>query len=208
MNFKLEPLPYEQNALKPHISEATVDVHYNKHHAGYLKKLADEIAGGAEEAMPLDAIVRNAEHGSSMFRNAAQVWNHTFYWNSLSPDGGGTPDREMASALDRDFGGVDDFKSAFADAALAEFGSGWAWLVADNSGRLSVVTTTDADNPMRDGHLPLLTLDVWEHAYYLDYKNERARYIDACIEHLLNWRFASENLALVAASDGKSDAAA
>lgn len=198
MRFELDKLPYEPGDLAPHISGETVEVHYHKHHAGYLKKLADEIRDKPLGDLPLDELVRSAPTGSNIFRNAAQVWNHTFYWNSLAPNGGGTPDGKISDLLKRDFGSVDDFKRALAEAALAEFGSGWAWLIADQSGRLTVVSTSDADNPMRNGNQPLLALDVWEHAYYLDYKNERGKYVKACLDHLLNWRFAETNLEVAA----------
>ena len=195
MRFELDKLPYEPDALEPHISGTTVDVHYHKHHAGYLKKLADEIQGKPQAAdLSLEELVGTARHDSGVFRNAAQVWNHSFYWNSLAPDGGGRPEGAVHDLIKRDFGSVERFKRAFAEVAEAEFGSGWAWLVADESGRLRVLSTTDADNPMREGYRPLLTLDVWEHAYYLDYRNERARYIEACLESLLNWRFVQDNL--------------
>lgn len=211
MSFQLERLPYDIEALEPHISAATIDVHYHKHHAGYLEKLTDEIRGKPHAAdLSLDKLIRVTPHDSSVFRNAAQVWNHTFYWNSLAPDGGGRPDGAIHDLLARDFGSVDRFKGAFAEVAASEFGSGWAWLVVDQSGRLKVLSTTDADNPMRDGYQPLLTLDVWEHAYYLDYRNERARYIEACLDHLLNWQFAQANFetaAIRADGNSASDAA-
>jgi Fe-Mn family superoxide dismutase len=202
MQFKLDKLPYEPDELEPYISADTVDVHYRKHHAGYLEKLAHEIEGKQEADLPLDEVVRTAEAEGSVFRNAAQVWNHTFYWSSLAPDGGGSPDGVVADLLKRDFGSVDAFKRQLAEAAKGEFGSGWAWLAADTSGRLEVLSTTDADNPMRDGFVPILTLDVWEHAYYLDYKNEREKYVEACLDHLLNWQFAEVNIGIAAAAAG------
>jgi Fe-Mn family superoxide dismutase len=197
MEFRLDPLPYEPHALEPHISGQTVDVHYHKHHYGYLRKLESEISGTLAGDLPLNEIVTTAPAGGSVFRNAAQVWNHTFYWNSLAPDGGGRPGGALGDSLKRDFGGIDDFKHRLAEVAMGEFGSGWAWLVADRSGRLSVLSTSDADNPMRSGrrHRPILGLDVWEHAYYLDYRNERDQYVEACLDNLLNWRFAASNFA-------------
>jgi Fe-Mn family superoxide dismutase len=199
MRFELDNLPYEPDALEPHISATTVDLHYHKHHGGYMKKLADEIQGKPLAAdLSLEQLVRTAPDDSSVFRNAAQVWNHTFYWNSLAPEGGGRPDGTIHDLIVRDFGSVERFKRAYAEVAAAEFGSGWAWLVADQAGRLNVLSTSDADNPMRDDQQPLLTLDVWEHAYYLDYRNDRARYIEACLENLLNWQFAQANLELTA----------
>lgn len=207
MKFELDKLPYDPNALEPHISGTTIDVHYHKHHAGYLKKLADEIQGKAlADNLSLEELVMTTPHDSGVFRNAAQVWNHTFYWNSLAPQGGGSPDGVIHDLIKRDFGSSEHFKRAFADVAAAEFGSGWAWLVVDQAGRLSVLSTTDADNPMRDGYQPLLTLDVWEHAYYLDYRNERAGYIEACLEHLLNWKFAQANFESVSVRAADDDA--
>ena len=201
MKFELDPLPYALDELEPHISGDTVDTHYNKHHRGYLKKLAEQIEGKALGDLPLDEILRHDRIDTEIFRNAAQVWNHTFYWNSLAPDGGGKPDGTIAGLLERDFGGVDEFKQAFAEAALSEFGSGWAWLVSDWSGRLRVTSTSDADNPMLKDYTPLLVLDVWEHAYYLDYRNERAKYVQACLDHLLNWQFAESNIVITAAEN-------
>jgi superoxide dismutase, Fe-Mn family len=206
MRFELDALPYAPGDLAPHISAETVDIHYHKHHAGYLSKLADEIQGKPLGDLPLEEIVKAAPADSGVFRNAAQVWNHTFYWNSLAPDGGGSPDGAIAELVKRDFGSVDDLKHALAEAALGQFGSGWAWLVGDSSGRLKVQSTSDADNPMRDGLRPLLALDVWEHAYYLDYQNERNRYVEACLDHLLNWRFAESNVDIVAAEPAVASA--
>jgi Fe-Mn family superoxide dismutase len=201
MKFELDPLPYRENELAPHIGAETVDLHYHKHHAGYLRKLADEIRGRPIADRPLDEIVKAEKPESSIFRNAAQVWNHTFYWNSLAPKGGGRPSGKLADQLKRDFGDIDNFKQRYAEAAKGEFGSGWAWLVADQAGRLSVLSTTDANNPMREDYRPLLALDVWEHAYYLDYKNERGRYVEACLDHLLNWQFAESNYEMAAIAD-------
>jgi Fe-Mn family superoxide dismutase len=201
MNFKLDKLPYELDALEPHIGRETIELHYHKHHAGYLRTLADAIEGKPFGELPLDEIVRSAPSGGSIFRNAAQVWNHSFYWNSLAPDAGGMPSGAIADLLERDFGTIKRFKSEFSDRALAEFGSGWAWLVANEAGRLRVISTSDADNPMRQGLKPLLALDVWEHAYYLDYKNERGEYVQACLDHLLNWQFAESNFELASAEE-------
>jgi len=199
MDFLLPELPYAPDDLEPHISGRTVDVHYHKHHAGYMAKLADAIRGKPLERLLLEDIVRTAPENGDVFRNAAQVWNHTFYWNSLAPDGGGKPSGAVADLLRRDFGSIEDFKQNLATVAKGEFGSGWAWLVADRAGRLRVLSTSDADNPMRDGHQPILAIDVWEHAYYLDYQNERGRYVEACLDHLLNWRFAESNIETAAA---------
>ena len=191
MQFKLQQLDYSYDALEPHIGASTVEVHHSKHHQGYLDKLEEAIGdkGLAEET--LEDIVRKTE--GSTFNNAAQVWNHNFYWKCMTPDGGGEPNGEVAEALKRDFGSVDNFKQEFAEAAKNEFGSGWAWLVREN-GKLKVSSTTDAENPLTEPQTPILTIDVWEHAYYLDYQNERARYVQAFIDHLINWKFVAGNL--------------
>lgn len=191
MKFELGKLPYKIEDLAPYISASTVDVHYNKHHAGYLDKLEAAIRGKPLADLPLEDIVRSTS--DAVFRNAAQVWNHTFYWSSLDPEGGDTPGAALQDQLERDFGGIDKFKQAFGEIAAGEFGSGWAWLVVGSDGRLEVLSTNDADNPLRSDKRPLLTVDVWEHAYYLDYKNERGKYVEACLDHLLNWRFADAN---------------
>jgi Fe-Mn family superoxide dismutase len=193
MKFEVPDLPFAKDALEPHIGAETVELHYEKHHKGYMKKLEKAIAGKPEAERSLEELIRNAS--GDVFDNAAQVWNHTFYWQSLSPDGGGDPAGELANAIEAAFGSLDAFRDEFTDAATGEFGSGWAWLVLDGSGRLCVRSSSDAENPIQHGHRPLLTLDVWEHAYYLDYKNERARYVEAFLEYLVNWEFAAENLA-------------
>ena len=208
MKFELDKLPYETKDLEPYIGRETVETHYHKHHAGYMKKLANEIEGRSPYCdLPLTEIVYSAQDGTTLFRNAAQVWNHTFYWNSLAPDGGGEPSRAICELLERDFGSTAQFRSEFSRVAMAEFGSGWAWLVADIPGRLHVISTSDADNPMRQDLTPILALDVWEHAYYLDYRNERDKYVDACVNRLLNWRFAESNYD-VATADSPARAAA
>lgn len=191
MQFKLQPLDYSYDALAPHIGASTVEIHYSKHHKGYLEKLEKAIGGKKLAEESLEDIVRKTE--GSTFNNAAQVWNHDFYWKCMTPDGGGEPKGELAKALQRDFGGVDDFRQELAEAAKGQFGSGWAWLVRDG-GKLRVLSTTDAENPLTENQTPLLTIDVWEHAYYLDYQNERARYVQAFIDHLINWDFAARNL--------------
>jgi Fe-Mn family superoxide dismutase len=192
MKFELQALPYEMNALEPHISGQTVNFHYNRHHRGYLDKLEKTLAGTAAAESTLEEIILNSN--DDVFNNAAQVWNHTFYWNSMSPEGGGDPSREFAELLKRDVGGIDEFRRNFAELASSQFGSGWAWLVVDSDGRLNLVKTPNAQSPLSDGVYPLLTLDVWEHAYYLDYQNERGAYIEAYLDHLINWRFAETNL--------------
>lgn len=192
MKFELPRLPYAFDALEPHIGARTLELHYTKHHKGYLRKLEKAIADTALAQESLEDIIRGSD--GDVFNNAAQVWNHTFYWRSMSPDGGGDPRGRLLAAIVRDFAGVDGLKAQFAEAASGEFGSGWAWLVATPEGTLRVLSTTDAENPLRDPETqPLLTLDVWEHAYYLDYQNERAKYIEAYLDHLINWRFAEDN---------------
>ena len=191
MAIELPPLPYAQDALAPHISEQTMGFHYGKHHAAYVANLNGLIEGSEFADASLDEIVTGAGPGG-LFNNAAQIWNHTFYWNSMSPDGGGDPSGELADAVNAAFGSVDGFKEQFKADAVGNFGSGWTWLVREASG-LAIVKTDDADTPFAHGGTPLLTIDVWEHAYYLDYQNARPAYVDAFIEHLLNWEFAAAN---------------
>lgn len=188
----LRPLPYDYGALRPHIGAATVETHYEKHHRGYLDKLNKAIGGGSLDGKSLEEIVLASD--GEVFNNAAQVWNHDFYWRSLSPEGGGEPPPPVAAELDKHFGGVEGFKRELASAAANHFGSGWAWLVKRGDGKLAVVATHDADNPLKRGETALLAVDVWEHAYYLDYRNQRAKYIDAVLKHLLNWDLAARLL--------------
>jgi len=191
----LPPLPYPQNALEPVISARTLEFHYGKHHQGYLTNLNKMIAGTPMMDSPLESIVVDSAKDpekSGIFNNAAQVWNHTFYWNSLKPGGTAMP-AELKSVLDRDFGNVENLKKELSQAAVSQFGSGWAWVVKDGSA-LKVVKTANAQCPLTSGQKPLLTIDVWEHAYYLDYQNRRADYVAAVIDKLLNWDFALENL--------------
>ena len=196
----LEPLPYADNALEPVISAKTLSFHYGKHHAGYLATLNKLIAGTPYEGQPLEAIVRKAaaEQAVPIFNNVAQVWNHTFYWNSLAPVGtGGAPEGVFGDAVSRDFGSFANLKAALADAAVKRFGSGWAWLVA-KGGKLSVVSTPNAETPLTQaGVTPLLTVDVWEHAYYLDWQNRRADYVAAILDKLANWKFAALNFSRI-----------
>ena len=192
MSFELPPLPFAKDALAPHMSAETLEYHHGKHHAGYVSKLNAAIAGTPNEGKSLEEIIRSSEGG--LFNNAAQTWNHTFFWNSIKPGGGGAPTGDLADALARDFGSVDAFKDAFAKAAAGRFGSGWAWLVL-RDGKLQVVDTANADTPIRTGATPLLTIDVWEHAYYIDYRNARPSFIQAFLDHLVNWDFAAKNLA-------------
>jgi Fe-Mn family superoxide dismutase len=191
MAFQLPELPYSRDALAPRISSETIDFHYGKHHQAYVDNLNKLTAGTDWETMSLEDIVRTAEGG--ILNNAAQVWNHSFYWQCLALDGGGTPAGTLASGIDAAFGGFDAFKDGFTQAAATHFGSGWAWLVRETSGALSIVTTANAGNPLRDGATPLLTCDVWEHAYYIDYRNARASYIEA-FWNLVNWDFVAANL--------------
>jgi Fe-Mn family superoxide dismutase len=195
--FTLPPLPYADNALAPVISAQTIGFHYGKHHKTYVDNLNKLLPGSGFEGMSLEEIV-SATAGKAdktgFFNNAAQVWNHTFYWSCLKPKGGGAPKGDLAAKLDAAFGGFDNFKKEFLNAALTQFGSGWAWLVAEG-GALKVVKTGNAEVPFTKGQKPLLTIDVWEHAYYLDYQNRRADYVNALIGELLNWDFAAENLA-------------
>ena len=192
MSFELPPLPFAKDALAPHMSAETLEYHHGKHHAGYVSKLNAAIAGTPNEGKSLEEIIRSSEGG--LFNNAAQTWNHTFFWNSIKPGGGGAPTGDLADALARDFGSVDAFKDAFAKAAAGRFGSGWAWLVL-RDGKLQVVDTANADTPIRTGATPLLTIDVWEHAYYIDYRNARPSFIQAFLDNLVNWDFAAKNLA-------------
>lgn len=186
MSIELPPLPYAENALEPYISTRTVQFHYGKHHQGYVNKLNAAMKDQGIEA-GLEEIMRTGS--GSVFNNAAQIWNHTFYWSSLSPDAKSSPEGALRTAIDAAFGSVDGFKKEFSAAAAGQFGSGWAWLVKTDNG-LEVLATKDAENPLSDGKVPLLTIDVWEHAYYLDHQNDRAAYIDGVLNNLLNWNFA------------------
>lgn len=190
--IELPGLPYELDALQPHISKETLSFHYGKHHATYVKNLNGLIDGTANAEKSLEDIVKSAQPGG-LFNNAAQVWNHTFYWNSLSPKGGGNPTGNVADALTRDFGSVEKFKEDFTKCAVTTFGSGWAWLVKDSAGKLSLASTSNAQTPLTTDKTPLLTCDVWEHAYYIDYRNARPKYMDA-FWALVNWDFVAKNL--------------
>ena len=195
--FSLPPLPYADRALEPLISAHTLSFHYGKHHKAYVDNLNKLVEGKDLAKLSLEAIIKQSAGNAELagvFNNAAQVWNHTFYWNSLKPNGGGKPTGAITAAIERDLGGYDKFKADFANAAVTQFGSGWAWLVAD-AGVLKIVKTGNAETPLTRGQKPLLTIDVWEHAYYLDYQNLRAKYVEALIDKLLNWDFANANLA-------------
>jgi superoxide dismutase, Fe-Mn family len=192
MKFELPPLPYEKDELEPHIGAETLEYHYEKHHRGYLKKLQKAIEGTPQAGQDLDAIVRGSE--GSVFDNAAQVWNHTFYWRSMRPQGGGEPGKAMRAALEAAFGSMDAFRSKFIEVAKGQFGSGYVWLCRrPRDGRLLVYATHDAHNPLVDDLQPLLTADLWEHAYYLDYRNDRGRYVQTFLDHVVDWNFAQRN---------------
>ncbi|WP_434422674.1 superoxide dismutase [Nannocystis pusilla] len=191
MPFTLPELPYAKDALAPHISAETLEYHHGKHHAAYVNNLNKLLEGKPEASLSLEEIIQRSDGG--VFNNAAQVWNHTFYWHSMRPNGGGRPTGELAAAIDRDFGSYDKFREQFANAATTQFGSGWAWLVVDN-GKLAVTKTGNADLPLKHGQKALLTIDVWEHAYYIDFRNARPKYIDTFLDHLVNWDFVAGNL--------------
>jgi len=192
----LPALPFAPDALEPYISARTIDFHYHKHHAGYVRKLEAGIQGTQWADLPLVELIRRSagqDRMAGIFNNAAQVWNHTFYWQSMKPGGGGRPSGDLAVKINTDFGSFEKFITEFSRAASAQFGSGWAWLVIQD-GRLGVMKTGNADTPVAHGIRPLLTLDVWEHAYYLDYQNRRNDYIQAYLDHLVHWEFAEMNL--------------
>ena len=192
MAFELPALPYAQDALAPTISAETMEYHYGKHHQTYVDNLNKAVAGTADEDASLEDIIMKAE--GPLFNNAAQVWNHTFFWNSLSPNGGGQPTGAIADRIAADFGGYDAFRAQITDAGLTQFGSGWAWLV-EKDGKLAIMKTPNADLPMKHGAKALFTIDVWEHAYYIDYRNARAKFIEVVLDKLINWEFVNANLA-------------
>lgn len=197
MAIKLPDLPFAQDALEPHISANTLSFHHGKHHNAYVTNLNKMIAGTDLEGKSLEEIILTVNGDASksgVFNNAAQVWNHTFYWNSMSPNGGGKPSGKIGDAIDRDFGSYNEFAKAFTGAGGSQFGSGWAWLVSNN-GKLEVRKTPNAETPLTEkGITPLMTMDVWEHAYYLDFQNSRPGYMNAFLEHLVNWDFAEANM--------------
>ena len=194
MAFTLPPLPYAYDALAPHISQETLEFHHDKHHQAYVNKL-NELTGGDKTDADLEQVILDAEPGG-LFNQAAQVWNHTFYWQCMKPNGGGKPDGALNDALSSAFGSADDFVKELNQAAATHFGSGWAWLVHDGSS-LKVTHTSDADLPLKHGQKALLTIDVWKHAYYIDYRNKRPDYLNAFLENLVNWDFVAQNLATV-----------
>ena len=192
MIHELPPLPYPRNALEPVMSGETIEYHHGKHHRDYVDQVNKLIAGTQFENMPLEQLVRHAQ--GPLFHNAAQAWNHSFFWNCLKPFGAGIgPEGDLLLALERSFGTIEEFKARFVEAGKKHFGSGWVWLVRDATGELKIEASHDADNPLRAGLAPLLTCDLWEHAYYLDYRNERGKFISA-VAGVLNWDFASRNL--------------
>jgi Fe-Mn family superoxide dismutase len=193
MAFELPNLPYAKEALAPHISSETLDFHHGKHHNTYVTNLNNLVPGTEFEGKSLEEIICSAPAGG-IFNNAAQIWNHTFYWNSLSPNGGGNPDGALAEAINRDFGSIDTFKEKFSASAATNFGSGWTWLVKNSDGKLEIVNTSNAGCPLTSGLTPLITCDVWEHAYYIDYRNARPKYLEA-FWNLVNWEFAAANMA-------------
>ena len=196
MSIEFPDLPYASDALEPHISAETLGFHHGKHHKSYVDKLNAAIEGTAYQGQPLEQIIADARaaNDQGIFNNSAQSWNHTFLWHSMSPNGGGEPTGALAGGIDDRFGSLGEFRTAFKSAALGQFGSGWTWLVRTTDG-LDIISTGNADTPLVHGVTPLLTLDVWEHAYYLDYQNRRDAYIEAFLSHLINWEFAARNYA-------------
>jgi Fe-Mn family superoxide dismutase len=195
--FTLPPLPYAEGALAPVISANTLSFHYGKHHKAYVDNLNNLAKGTEYESAPLEQVIRDTAgkpDKAGLFNNSAQVWNHTFFWNCLKGGGGGKPGGRLAQMIDSDLGGYDNFRKEFANACVTQFGSGWGWLVAEG-GKLRIMKTPNAENPLAKGISALLTIDVWEHAYYLDYQNRRPDFVNAVIDKLLNWDFAAENLA-------------
>ncbi len=190
MAHELPALPYDKNALEPHISAETLEYHYGKHHQTYVTNLNNLVPGTDYENDSLEDIIKKADGG--IFNNAAQVWNHTFYWNCLSPNGGGEPTGALADAINAAYASFAEFKEKYSTYAATNFGSGWTWLVKNDDGSVEIVNTSNAANPMTDGKTPVLTCDVWEHAYYIDYRNARPKYVEA-FWNLVNWDFASAN---------------
>jgi len=194
--YQQAPLPFAPDALQPFISKETIEFHYNKHHKAYIDKTNDLVKGTEWEVKPLEEVITGTfRTHPKIFNQAAQAWNHTFYWQSLAPaakGGGKLPAGKLKDAIDRDFGSFEEFKKKFSEAALAQFGSGWAWLVTNGSGALRIITTHDAETPLTTSDTPLLTCDVWEHAYYIDYRNARAKYLEG-IWSVFNWEFAAAN---------------
>jgi superoxide dismutase, Fe-Mn family len=191
VEHKLPALPYAMDALQPHISKETFEYHYGKHHQAYVTNLNNLIKGTEFENMGLEDIVKKSSGG--VFNNAAQVWNHTFFWNSMKPAGGGAPSGKLAEAINKKFGSFDAFKEAFTKSAVGNFGSGWTWLVKKSDGSVDIVNTSNAATPLTGGDTALLTIDVWEHAYYIDYRNARPKFVETFLGSLANWDFAAKN---------------
>lgn len=191
MSFELPQLPYDKSALEPYMSSETFDYHYGKHHAAYVTNLNKAVEGTPNKNKSLEEIIMSSDGG--LFNNAAQHWNHSFFWKCMAPNAGGSPSGALADAITRDFGSFDQFKTQFATAATSQFGSGWAWLVQDQ-GKLKITSTSNADLPMKHGQKALFTVDVWEHAYYIDYRNARPKFVETVLEKLANWQFAAANL--------------
>ena len=192
MAFELPALPYADDALEPHISAETISFHYGKHHQTYVTNLNKLVPGTAFEDLSVEQIIMKAEGG--IFNNAAQIWNHTFYWNGLTPNGKDVASGALASAITEEFGSFDEFKAKFSTSAATNFGAGWTWLVKNNDGSIEIVNTSNAGCPLTDGQTPLLTCDVWEHAYYIDYRNARPKYVETFWK-LVNWDFVEANFA-------------
>jgi Fe-Mn family superoxide dismutase len=197
MAYELPVLPYDYTALEPHISKSTLEFHHDKHHAAYVNNFNSAVAGTDLDQMAIEDVIKAVAGQADkvgIFNNAAQAWNHSFYWNCIKPGGGGQPTGDLAAKIDADFGSFEAFVEAFKAAGATQFGSGWAWLVLDG-GTLKVTKTGNADNPLTQGQVPLLTMDVWEHAYYLDYQNKRPDYMTTFVNSLINWDFVAANLA-------------
>ncbi|MCK9989627.1 MAG: Fe-Mn family superoxide dismutase [Rugosibacter sp.] len=194
MEHTLPPLPYAMDALAPHMSKETFEYHYAKHHQAYVTNLNNLVKGTEYESLDLESIVKKAPAGG-IFNNAAQVWNHTFFWNSMKPAGGGAPTGLLADAINAKWGNFEEFKKTFQASAVGNFGSGWTWLVKTTDGSLAIVNTTAAGTPLTTADKPLLTIDVWEHAYYIDYRNARPKFVETFLASLANWDFAAKNFA-------------
>jgi superoxide dismutase, Fe-Mn family len=193
MAFELPPLPYALDALEPHMSEKTLSFHHGKHHQTYVTTLNKLVEGTELDGKSLEEVILAADPGP-LFNNSGQVWNHTFYWSCMTPGTPGEPDGELKTALEQSFGSVDNFKQEFVDKGKTLFGSGWTWLVKGDGGRLEIMQTANADLPLKHGKTALLTVDVWEHAYYLDFQNARPAFLETWVENLINWEFVAQNL--------------
>jgi Fe-Mn family superoxide dismutase len=194
MTFKLTELPYDLDALEPHVSARTLEFHHGKHHKGYVEKLNQNAGGTRYDDMALEEVIQQSHKNNDtpVYNNASQAWNHTFFWDSMSPGEASRPSGSLSDMIDDQFGGLDEFRKQFKESAVGRFGSGWTWLVAEED-TLAIVSTSNADSPLITPTAPLITLDVWEHAYYLDYQNARDKFVDAFLGHLINWDFAEDN---------------